>query len=186
MDAIETERFILRPFFSDDGPALHAIVGEDPEMTWETTAWPYERTIEFLDIRLRHFSKYGFGVWAVIEKKSNELIGQAGIQHMEGEDDIVELVVYTAKSRWRQGVGYEACSAALRYGFEILNLSKIAAVTRVHNVASQKLMEKLGFKFIRNNTAYGFDVNYFELDGGDFLITPSYFRIYDYPEPEKK
>jgi len=76
MDSVETDRLLLRPFTAQDGPSLHMIIGEDPDMTWDATSRPLQRTEEILQSRIKHYEEYGFGVWAVIDKTSGEMVGQ--------------------------------------------------------------------------------------------------------------
>lgn len=144
MDTVESEGLLLRPLMDKDALSVHDVIGNDSDMTWDRTARPLERTKETLRGRMKHYEDHGFGIWAVIDKNSNELVGMAGLQMFEGTSG-VELVVYIAKRRWRQGVAFEACSASLRYGFEEMGLSRIVANTRTDNVGAQQLLTKLGF-----------------------------------------
>jgi ribosomal-protein-alanine N-acetyltransferase len=198
MDSIETDRLLLRPFKREDGPSLHAVIGNDPDMIWESTAFSPETTEEMLTLRLKHYEKYGFGVWAVIDKVTGEMIGQTGLQvqgsswknseesqsrdpkNTQPGTDIedIEIVVYTAKRRWHQGIGFEACTAALLYGFGELNLHKITAITRADNIAGQKLAEKLGFRLARKGVAYGFDVFYYELLRTEFVPKYDLYKVH--------
>lgn len=177
MDSVETERLFLRPFAPDDGLSLHAVIGNDPDMTWDATARPLERTEETLNGRIKHYEDHGFGIWAVIDKVSGEMIGQAGLQVLQGTSD-VELVVFTAKRYWRHGVGMEACIAILTYAFTEMNLSRIVGVTRTHNVAAQQLGEKLGFRLVREDTAYGDPVFYYELLKADFTLKNQFYKVH--------
>lgn len=176
MDTIETDRLILRPFTYNDLEAMHAFMGNDSEMTWETTAWTIERTEEFLQLRLNHYQEHDFGVWAVVLKTTRELIGQSGLQFLTGTNE-VELVVYTAKKFWRTGIGFESCTASLNYGFAEKHFSKIVAVTRTNNLAAQKLMKKLGFKYLHQGYAYGFDVLHFEILSDEFIVSSGKYKI---------
>src|SRR5437899_448994 len=98
---------------------LSLAVGDDPDMTWDRSIRPVEMVTRTARDRMTHFITHGFGVWAVIEKSTQTMIGQTGLQRLPKTDNI-ELVTYTAKRVWRQGYAYEACMASLRYGFETL------------------------------------------------------------------
>ena len=52
---------------------------------------------------------------------------------------------------------------ALQFGFEQLGLDRIVAVTRPANVASRRVLEKLGFSYVREDEFYGGPALYFEL-----------------------
>ena len=47
---------------------------------------------------------------------------------------------------WNQGFATEMALASLRYGFERLGLTEIASWTLPINLASQRVLEKLGFR----------------------------------------
>lgn len=176
MDSIETDRLLLRPFTSADGSNLHSIMGNDSDMTWEGEAWSYEKTLEWLWIRLDHYKEHRYGVWAVVDRSSGDMIGQTGLQVLK-EANEVELVTYTAKRWWRKGIGFEACTASLIYGFSELKLPKIIAVTRVFNKAGQGLVEKLGFQHMGEGWVYGVKVFFYRLLSDEFIPKLHYYRV---------
>ena len=54
-------------------------------------------------------------------------------------------MAYTiAREYWGQGLGTEAASGILQYGFEKLNLSRLICLIDPENIASQKVAEKIG------------------------------------------
>jgi len=112
------------------------------------------------------------------------MVGQTGLQTMKGSHH-VEMVVYTAKRHWHQGIGFEACTGALTYGFTELNLSSIVAVTRTHNVRAQQLIEKLGFPFLRKDIAYGDEVFYYELLRTEFTAKNRLYKVHHGEPPHK-
>lgn len=176
MDSIETERLILRPFAPDDGPSLHTIIGNDPDMTWDRTSRPIERTEETLRGRIRHYQDHGFGMWAVIDKNSGEMIGQTGLQVLEGTTE-VELVAYTAKRHWHQGVAQESCIAALTYAFTEMKLTSVIAVARTENSVANSAAGKLGFEFEHEGTAYGDPVYYYKLLKSKFSHKNQFYKV---------
>jgi RimJ/RimL family protein N-acetyltransferase len=176
MDSIETHNLLLRPFTLEDDVDLYKIMGDDPDMTWEGEPWSIETNRKWLGIRLKHYQEHGFGVLAIIDKKSGDMIGQSGLQFLEKTDD-VEIVTYIAKHLWQKGVGFEASSASLIYGFKKLKLPKIVAVTRMHNVGGQRLAEKLGFKYIGEGLAYGVTALFYRLLSSEFTTKLRYPNI---------
>jgi RimJ/RimL family protein N-acetyltransferase len=169
LPVLETDRLTLRPFRDDDAEALHRVVGNDPDMTWDGTYRSLEYVIRTVQQRMQHFVEHGFGVWAVIERETGEMIGQTGLQYLEGTTD-VELVVYTARRRWRHGFAEEGSLGSLRYGFEVLQTPRILAVVRQDNAPAQRLVRKLGFAFVENTIHYETDVQVSQVAAGDFLF----------------
>jgi RimJ/RimL family protein N-acetyltransferase len=158
MDAIVTCRLLLRPFTPDDLEALHAVIGEDPDMSWNGEPRLIDETANVLQRRLNHYEQHGFGVLAVVLKATGKMIGQNGLQVVKNSHS-VELVVYTAKRYQRQGLAFEACSGSLTYGFAELKLSRIVANIRPQNIAAHRLVAKLGFHFVGKDRVHGHDVS---------------------------
>ena len=93
-----------------------------------------------------HWEKHGFGDWAVVERKTGELIGFCGLHYIDGMDE-VNIGYAFKKDKWRQGFAFESCSATLDFGFEKLGLDFIVAVIETPNVASRSLAQKLDLVF---------------------------------------
>ena len=90
------------------------------------------------------------------------MVGFCGL-FLTGDPPEVELLYGIAPPVWGQGLTTEAARAVLRYGFEELRLVRIVASADVPNVASLRVLEKLGMIFSRRmRTEYG-EVVYFVL-----------------------
>ena len=89
---------------------------------------------------------YQFGMWAVIEKDSGNLVGRAGFGIAEYLDfSEVDLGYFVGAAYRRKGYAEEACRAVLAYGEERLYFPEISAYVESDNVPSLKLIQKLGF-----------------------------------------
>jgi RimJ/RimL family protein N-acetyltransferase len=143
---LETARLILRPFVVDDLQEYHTRIYSDPDVTRYLPGGvprPIERTRVVLEFSIEHGEKHGFSLWAVIEKASGMLIGQCGLLYMQNAVD-VEIAYAFGKDYWGQGYAAEAGIACLRYGFETTGLPQIVAVAFPANLASQRVMQKIG------------------------------------------
>ncbi len=144
---LETERLILQTWTLEDAPRLFEICGDAEVMKYLGTGEPYElieQANEFLRWAKDYQKENGFCRWAVFLKENQEIIGSCGFARPHGTEEI-ELGYLLAKNFWGKGLATEAASACLRYGFERLKFSKIIAMTDLENVASQKVLEKIGF-----------------------------------------
>ena len=159
---LETERLILRKWTLDDAPNLFEICADADVMKYLGTGKPYE-TVEQANDFLRWAENYqkenGFCRWAVLLKKDKEIIGSCGFARPHGMEEI-ELGYLLAKKFWGKGFATEASLACLQYGFEQLKFKETIAITDLENVASQKVLEKIGF------TKRGIE----KIDGEDNLI----------------
>jgi RimJ/RimL family protein N-acetyltransferase len=147
MKILETERLILRNWTLDDAPKLFEICSNAEVMKFIGTRKPHE-TIEQANEILRWATDYqkenNFCRWAVILKENQEIVGSCGFARPHGTTEI-ELGYFLARKFWGKGLATEAAGACLRYGFENLNFREIIAMTDLENVASQKVLEKIGF-----------------------------------------
>ena len=88
-----------------------------------------------------HF--YGYGMWVITLKESEEVIGRAGLEYKEGFDGL-EIGFMLGKEHQHKGYAYEACKAILEYAKAELEQNEIHAVVHKENHASIVLCERLG------------------------------------------
>ena len=72
---IETERLLLREYTMEDFPALYEILSDPETMQHYPAPFDEERTRDWIAWNLDNYEKYGFGLWAVVLKKTGEFIG---------------------------------------------------------------------------------------------------------------
>ena len=167
--SIETERFFLRPFAPGDLDALAAIYA-DPEVMAYLLGGP--RTREQSRARLHemiaHWGQHGFGLWAVVCKRTQCLLGECGLRRLDDSDE-VELHYVFAKPHWGKGLATESAGAVLHHGFETLSLDRVIAFALPENAASFRVMRKLGMAFERNGGFRGAHVVYYALGRDAYL-----------------
>jgi len=102
---------------------------------------------------------------AIFEKSPRAFVGQVGLQCFEYDPRSAEteLAFVIKKSAWGRGYAREAAGEVLRFGFERHQLEKIVSVTAPDNPAPQAILQKLGFSYTGERTAYGHRVMYFEI-----------------------
>jgi [ribosomal protein S5]-alanine N-acetyltransferase len=150
-----TERLELRAFEPDDPEALHAIYG-DPEVTRFMPAYPtLEHTRRALDIHVREARAGNPAFWALIERESGDLIGDAGIGLIEGIGPEFELGYTLGPRWWGRGYATEAARAVRDYALGPLALPEVLALVRPANAASINVLEKIGMERVGTRSAYG-------------------------------
>jgi RimJ/RimL family protein N-acetyltransferase len=92
---------------------------------------------------LADYRKHGFGRWACVLKASGEVVGFAGLKRLDDLGE-VDLGYRLLRSVWGQGLATEASRAIVQYGFERLLLERILGLVDPANVASVRVLEKLG------------------------------------------
>jgi len=150
-----TERLELRAFEPEDLDALHAVYG-DPEVTRFIPAYPTpEHTRRALDIHVREARAGNPAFWALIERESGELIGDAGVGLIEGIGPEYELGYTLGPQWWGRGYATEAARAVLEYATGPLALPKLLALVRPANAASINVLQKIGMERVGTRNAYG-------------------------------
>lgn len=156
----------------DDAQRLHS----DPQVarTLSTDGRPLSRetTRRMLRRSIVHWRTHGFGLWMFRHRDTGELIGRGGlIAHsaldMGGQGEI-GLAYAVLSSHWGQGYATEMGDASLCVGFEQLGFETIGAWTLPTNLASQRVMAKLGFHYERDIVFCGLPHRFFRLDHQDY------------------
>lgn len=147
---LQTKRCLIRETTVDDVDKLYKIYSE-PEMTRYMEGLfsdPEDEKRYMKDYIDKVYGFMGFGVWSVIEKESNELIGRAGFSIRKGFDH-PEIGFLISKSRQNMGYAKEVASAVLDYGKSVLGFCLVQALVKRGNIISINLLKKLGFKIER-------------------------------------
>jgi RimJ/RimL family protein N-acetyltransferase len=147
---LQTPRLYLRQFALEDAALLQQLNG-DPEVVkfvHEPVMDSIEKATQVLkDIMLPQYSLYNMGRWAVHVKSNNEFVGWCGLKTVDG--GIIDLGYRFHKHNWGKGYATESATHVLDYGFRVLNIPLITAHAHIENKASQKVLEKIGMQFIK-------------------------------------
>ena len=92
------------------------------------------------------YRKDGYARWAAIERGTEDFLGWCGLRKQPNGD--VDLGYRYRPDTWGKGLATEAARECLRYGFDVLGLEEIVATAMPENVASLRVLEKVGFRFV--------------------------------------
>jgi RimJ/RimL family protein N-acetyltransferase len=92
------------------------------------------------------YERNGFGLYLVVLKQQEVPIGICGLIKRESLADVDVGFALLPQFR-KQGYAFESASAVLSYSKSVLKIDRIVAITSVDNVASGRLLEKLGMRF---------------------------------------
>jgi len=161
---IETARLKLRRFTPNDLNDLCEIRADPDVMRYIGLGKPesIEQVQAALNKILTHWEQHGFGRWAGIDKESDKLIGWSGLSYLDNTED-VEIGYGIAKSHWGKGLTSEAAAAVIKWGFEDLGLDHIVAIAWPDNVASRRVMDRVGMKYVKVANYYHADVVYYAI-----------------------
>ena len=142
---LETERLYLREMNQFDFESLCKILQDEDTMYAYEGAFSDEEVHEWLDRQIARYQKWKFGLWAVILKETDEMIGQCGLTMQPWkEGEVLEIGYLFERTHWHNGYALEAANVCKKYAFEILNASEVCSIIRDTNVASQNVA-------VRNN-----------------------------------
>lgn len=142
---LETQRLYLREITQDDYEALGKILQDEETMYAYNGAFSAGETQEWLDRQIARYQKYGFGLWAVILKENDEMIGQCGLTMQPWNDrEVLEIGYLLRKDCWHKGYAIEAAKACREYAFAELQADEVCSIIRDTNTASQKVAVRNG------------------------------------------
>ncbi|MCK4449041.1 MAG: GNAT family N-acetyltransferase [Anaerolineae bacterium] len=166
---ITTSHLILRAFTEADIEPLHRILGDrDVLRYFPNPNLPSRDKVEkMISSRLKHWEEHGYGWWAVEPRSKRELIGWSGLQFLP-ETEEVEVAYLLGKAYWGKGLATEAAQACLQYGFENVEVESIVAIVHPENLASQRVIEKLGMLFVDQAHYFGMDCYRYSIERSSF------------------
>ena len=143
----ETKRLILRELNLSDSEDFFAL-NSNPKVLKYTGDKAF-KSIKEARIFLENYNEYranGYGRWAVINKASEKFIGWCGLKYGEiGNETDIGFRFF--EKEWNKGFATESALGCLRYGFRQLGLNRIIARAMKNNLASIKVLEKIGLEY---------------------------------------
>lgn len=146
----ETERLIIREMVQSDLGALCKILCDEQVMraAYES-AFSVEEAQNWMNRHFKRYEEYGFGLWAVVLKETNEMIGQCGLTIQSWrERELLEIGYLFQKAYWHKGYATEAAIACKEYAFSVLNASSVYSIIKDTHIASQKVAVRNGMKIV--------------------------------------
>jgi len=142
---IATDRLRLRPLSVADAPDFHAYAF-DPEVA-RFMPWRPHSSVLFAKGYLGLITSPQYLNWAITVPPADRAIGMVFLHSYSQAHHRAEIAFNLAKSDWGRGLITEAARAVLRFGFQRLGLNRIEATCMPGNLASRKVLAKLGMTF---------------------------------------
>jgi RimJ/RimL family protein N-acetyltransferase len=147
---LETDRLTLRPFVDDDFDAFHALQSDE-----EVARWLYgepkspDESRDHLARKIAGSSWAAEGDWlsaAVVEREPGILVGDLSLRWVSERDRTAEIGFVFDPRHQGRGFATEAARALLNWAFGAGGLHRVIGRTEVRNVASSRVLEKLGLR----------------------------------------
>lgn len=135
-------------FELDSDQLVHRYLGNIPVKSIEASR-------EIIENIRNQYVERGIGRWAAIEKSSGEFIGWSGLklnseQEMNGRIDFYDIGYRLIPRYWGKGYATESAVAALDYAFTALGLKTVVGMAEIENIASIKILQKIGLNYIED------------------------------------
>lgn len=151
---VETERLILRPWKDSDAADLYAYASVDG--VGQMAGWEPHKSLEESKNILQMFQN-GKNEFALELKENHKVIGFLGLEKYNpqldekfyAENKGREIGYVISKEYWGQGLAAEATKRVIQYCFEEQEYDFLACEHFVSNLQSQRVIEKCGFRFLK-------------------------------------
>jgi RimJ/RimL family protein N-acetyltransferase len=144
---LHTARLRLRPFTDADSDALFALHSSAHVLRyWDSPPWTEPARAERFIATCRQLADEGSGARLAIDRVSDEtFVGWCSLTRWNPSYRSAALGYCLRDEAWGHGYATEAARALLRWAFDTLDLNRVQAETDTRNVASARVLEKLGF-----------------------------------------
>jgi [ribosomal protein S5]-alanine N-acetyltransferase len=141
---LDTDRLTLRPYTPRDVAEAIAIYANPENMRFiPGGAWTEQQTADLIERFSAHTRDRGYGLLAVRERCSLRLIGHCGLSTI-AETAETEVAYLIDRPFWGRGFASEAAAAVVADGFTRAGVTRIIGLTMRENVASRRVLAKLG------------------------------------------
>jgi RimJ/RimL family protein N-acetyltransferase len=147
---LETERLRLRRLDAGDAPFILRLLNEPSfiQFIGDKGVRTLDDARAYISGQIASYERFGLGLYLTARKDDGVPIGMCGLVKRDVLDD-VDIGFAFVPEFWSQGYGLESASAVMAYAATTLGLPRVVAVTNPDNVASIKLVERLGLRFTR-------------------------------------
>ena len=148
---LETERLVLRPFRTEDAPAMFRNWASDEEVTRFLT-WPAHRTEADSAAILREwtadYARKDFYQWAIVPKGNGpEPVGSISVVSLSEQTEKAHIGYCIGRQWWHQGITSEAMRAVMDFLFDEVGVQRVDSRHDPRNPHSGAVMEKCGMRY---------------------------------------
>jgi RimJ/RimL family protein N-acetyltransferase len=152
-ETYETDRLRLRPLAMSDGEPLYALQRDRVMMRYFGGPYLRAQTDTWIEWHVAMWEQEGYSHWAAELKEDGTFVGWVGLTKVWEPEDLLpatEVGWFVDRRYWGAGLATEGGRCSLAFGFQELGLDRIIARYSPENLASGKVMEKLGMRHERD------------------------------------
>jgi RimJ/RimL family protein N-acetyltransferase len=169
---VETDRLVLVPIGPEHAADLYRL-RQDPWVAhWYGGTWNHDEAAAYASSSAEAWIRDGVGKWMAYERPSGSLVGRGGMSRLAVDaSSTAQIDALLDDPQWRadrlevgwailgtfrkRGMATEVGRAALSFATDQLGASRVIAYTERHNLASRRVMEKLGLSLAGEIRARG-------------------------------
>ncbi len=146
---IETERLLLREMTDEDFDALYKVLADPDIMQHYSCVFDEKRVRCWIERNIERYRVFGFGLWAVCLKETDEIIGDCGLSMQIINGEIKPEIGYHIKAdKQRKGYAKEAAIAVRDWTFNNTPFNTVYSYMKYTNEASVRTVISYGCKQI--------------------------------------
>lgn len=147
---IETKRFVLRKFKSDDAELMYQNWAGDERVTHFLT-WPAHSSVQvtasLLEAWISEYDELETYNWCIEWRETGEPIGSISVIFMDPLVESVEIGYCLGMEYWNKGIMTEAVQTVMEFLFSIVEINRIEVNVDSHNQGSCVVLVKSGFNY---------------------------------------
>jgi ribosomal-protein-alanine N-acetyltransferase len=143
----ETARLRARRIGPEDADAMFDVYGDAQAMRWVGAGSPITRAEceDWIRVTLNNYENRGYGMFALLDHESAEIIGFCGLVHPGGQTE-AEIKYALKREFWGKGLATEAVIALLAWGANRFGINQVIATVDPENMASRRVLVKAGLR----------------------------------------
>ncbi|MFE3848525.1 GNAT family N-acetyltransferase [Flavobacterium sp. LB3P45] len=166
---LETDRLILREMLVSDAEALFEM-DSNPKVhqyLWKKPSTDISEVHSYIQLIREQYIQNNIGRFVVVLKETNKLMGWAGLKYntemINNKIHFYDIGYRLNEKFWGKGYSSEASFAWLDYGFNEIKIEILEAAAQTDNIASNKILQKIGLKMTEQYLEDGVSWNWYEL-----------------------
>lgn len=151
---LETDRLCLRPFYMQDASSFFQHITHDNKVR-RYFLIPYHETLKQTELMMRrivHSYDQSTYHWAITLKDNDQMIGLVRLFEVDEVNSSAEIGYALSEDYWNNGYMSEAILAIIEYLFKIVSYKTLTADCMIENLASHRILEKIGMKIVGKTT----------------------------------
>lgn len=167
---LETDRLLLRELKLSDAAAFFAM-DSNPNVhkyLWNKPVQKMEETLEVIAFVRSQYVENSIGRFAMISKETNEFVGWAGLKYntevVNNKTNFYDIGYRLDEKFWGKGYASEATFAWRNYAFETMKIQSMEAAAHAENVASNRILQKIGMQMTEQYLEDGVSWNWYQLE----------------------